>query len=69
MVFDSDSGSSIDCREYQSNDSPAEGGECGTQPQDLTPAQQHQQYLGDSKPELTQFPEIDWEGTPIPGGN
>lgn len=28
----------------------------------LTPHQQHQQYLGDHRPELDQFPDLDWEG-------
>ncbi len=50
-----------------SNDSPTEAGDGNTQPQDLTPAQQHQQYLGETKPELTPFPEIDWNGFSVPG--
>lgn len=54
-------------RDYQPGGSPAEGGEGSTQPQELTPQQQHQQYLGDSRPELKPFPEIQWAGTPIPG--
>ncbi|XP_064386998.1 transcription factor RFX3-like isoform X2 [Halichondria panicea] len=54
-------------REYVSNDSPTEAGDGNTQPQDLTPAQQHQQYLGETKPELTPFPEIDWNGFSVPG--
>ena len=53
-------------REYGSGDSPSEGGEGGAQPE-LTPQQQHQQYLGDSRPELPPFPEIQWAGNPIPG--
>jgi regulatory factor X 1/2/3 len=28
----------------------------------LTPHQQHQQYLGDSRPELDPFPDFEWEG-------
>lgn len=28
----------------------------------LTPHQQHQQYLGEHRPELDPFPELDWEG-------
>lgn len=54
-------------REFNEGGSPAEGGEGSTQPQDMTPQQQHQQYLGDSRPELTLFPDIQWAGTPIPG--
>ncbi len=54
-------------REYKDSGSPVEGGETSTQPQDMTPQQQHQQYLGDSRPELAQFPDIQWAGTPIPG--
>lgn len=54
-------------RDYNEIGSPAEGGEGSAQPQDLTPQQQHQQYLGESKPELDQFPDIQWAGTPIPG--
>ena len=53
-------------REYGSSGSPSEGGEGGAQPE-LTPQQQHQQYLGDSRPELPPFPEIQWAGNPIPG--
>ena len=55
------------CRDYNEGGSPAEGGEGSAQPQDMTPQQQHQQYLGDSRPELVQFPDIQWAGTPIPG--
>lgn len=55
------------CRDYQTSDSPAEGGEGSSQPQELTPAQQHHQYLGDGKPELVPFPEIEWADTIIPG--
>ena len=54
-------------REFNEGGSPAEGGEGSAQPQDMTPQQQHQQYLGDSRPELTLFPDIQWAGTPIPG--
>jgi hypothetical protein len=54
-------------RDYNEGDSPAEGGEGSAQPQDLTPQQQHQQYLGETRPELEQFPDIQWAGTPIPG--
>lgn len=54
-------------RDYNEGGSPAEGGEGSSQPQDMTPQQQHQQYLGDSRPELEQFPDIQWAGTPIPG--
>lgn len=54
-------------REYNEGGSPAEGGEGSSQPQDLTPQQQHQQYLGESRPELVQFPDIQWAGMPIPG--
>lgn len=53
-------------REYGSGGSPSEGGDGGAQPE-LTPQQQHQQYLGDSRPELPPFPEIQWAGNPIPG--
>lgn len=56
----------ISCRDYVSGGSPSEGGEGGAQPE-LTPQQQHQQYLGDSRPELPPFPEIQWAGNPIPG--
>ena len=55
------------CRDYNEGGSPAEGGEGSAQPQDMTPQQQHQQYLGDSRPELPSFPDIVWAGTPIPG--
>jgi len=55
-------------REYQASDSPGEPGETATlSSQDLTPAQQHQQYLGESKPELVPFNDIDWQGAPLPG--
>ena len=54
-------------REFNEGGSPAEGGEGSAQPQDMTPQQQHQQYLGDSRPELAAFPDIQWAGTPIPG--
>lgn len=55
------------CRDYASGGSPTESGDSGTQPAELTPQQQHQQYLGDSRPELPPFPEIQWAGNPIPG--
>ena len=32
----------------------------------LTPHQQHQQYLGDHRPELDPFPDMDWEGKLLP---
>ena len=54
------------CRDFASGGSPSEGGEGGAPPE-LTPQQQHQQYLGDSRPELPPFPEIQWAGNPIPG--
>lgn len=28
----------------------------------LTPHQQHQQYLGEHRPELDSFPDLEWEG-------
>ena len=34
-----------------------------------TMQQQHQQYLGDVDIVLQNFPEIDWDTTPIPGAN
>ena len=52
------------CREYQ--DAPGESAE-GVAPGELTPQQQHQQYLGERRPELPTFPEIHWDTTPVPG--
>ena len=54
------------CREYQSGDVSGESGE-GLAPGELTPQQQHQQYLGERRPELPTFPEIHWDATPVPG--
>lgn len=34
----------------------------------LTPQQQHHQYLGENRPDMDAFPEIEWEGTPVPEG-
>ena len=34
-----------------------------------TMQQQHQQYLGDIDVVLQNFPDIDWDTTPIPGTN
>jgi len=53
-------------RDYQGGDVTPEGADGGSQP-DPTPQQLHRQYLGDSRPELPPFPEIQWAGTPIPG--
>eukprot|EP00731_Ephydatia_muelleri_P018936 Em0011g976a len=52
-------------REYQSGDVSGESGE-GLAPGELTPQQQHQQYLGERRPELPTFPEIHWDATPVP---
>ncbi len=33
----------------------------------LAPHEQHQQYLGEHRPELDQFPYPEWEGQRLPG--
>ena len=49
------------CRESSNGDGGSgDGGIDSTA--NLTPHQQHQQYLGDHRPELDQFPDLDWEG-------
>jgi regulatory factor X 1/2/3 len=54
--------------EYHTAESTPEGPEGASQPAELTPHQQHRQYLGDGRPELVPFPEIAWSSSPLPGG-
>ena len=54
------------CRDLSSSETG--NGEGGLDSQGgLTPHQQHQQYLGDHRPELDPFPDMDWEGKLLPG--
>ncbi|CAI8055736.1 DNA-binding protein RFX2 [Geodia barretti] len=53
--------------EYHTAESTPEGPEGASQPAELTPHQQHRQYLGDGRPELVPFPEIAWSSSPLPG--
>ena len=53
-------------RDYRSCEGAS--GEGGPETQaNLTPHEQHQQYLGERRPELDPFPDLDWEQHPIPG--
>lgn len=59
-------GYSYYCREPSNSESGnGDGGlECQAS---LTPHQQHQQYLGDLRPELDSFPDLEWEGQLVIG--